>query len=476
MIDFRSFAIIVNRIEDLLMFYILHPDIALRSWQLVPYAYYTRHNRFAKGLTEEEFSFLSRCDGATDLPETALVQSLCDRGLCRKTEQGKEKLSDWQRHMVCDNRYMPAMNWMITGKCNYNCIHCFNAADNNPLQSEFTMEEALALLDEAQKCGIHGFTITGGEPMAHRHFLDIMREIQRRGMEVFELNTNGFYLTQEVLTALLETDCKPTMKISFDGIGFHDTMRGRKGAQEDALRAISLCVENGFPVMVQMQMNRMNLGSILPSLWEMERRGVTIVRVIRTSESPRWEQNAPEQTLSFAQYYDACLSVARAYMDGGGSMDVNFWQFLDIYPAKKSFRPHSGLRPNEEFRESFPLCRGNRGMIAVCADGNVYPCMQQSGCCAANGISFGNVKSDGLQALLRHGRYMDEVCATVADLVKVNRECRECPYLAQCCGGCRALVVATGGGLRGCDRTKCYFFKEGYPQKIKEALAQYKCL
>ena len=36
------------------------------------------------------------------------------------------------------------MNWMITGKCNYNCLHCFNASDNSPLVSEFTLSEASA--------------------------------------------------------------------------------------------------------------------------------------------------------------------------------------------------------------------------------------------------------------------------------------------------------------------------------------------
>ena len=101
--------------------------------------------------------------------------------------------------MECDNRYFPAMNWMITGKCNYNCLHCFNAADNSPLMAEFSLEEAEKLLDEAQACGINAFTITGGEPMCHKHFLPIMEGIYRRGMYVEELNTNGYYITQEIL-------------------------------------------------------------------------------------------------------------------------------------------------------------------------------------------------------------------------------------------------------------------------------------
>ena len=68
------------------------------------------------------------------------------------------------------------------------CLHCFNAADNAPLQSEWTAEEAKKLLDEAYECGINAFTITGGEPMLHKNFFDIIEGIYKRNMFVEELS------------------------------------------------------------------------------------------------------------------------------------------------------------------------------------------------------------------------------------------------------------------------------------------------
>ena len=91
------------------------------------------------------------------------------------------------------------MNLMITGKCNYNCLHCFNAADNAPIMSEWSYEEALDLLDQAEACGVNAITITGGEPMLHRRFMDIVKAIYDRGMFVEELNTNGCFIDQQVL-------------------------------------------------------------------------------------------------------------------------------------------------------------------------------------------------------------------------------------------------------------------------------------
>ena len=208
-----------------------------------------------------------------------------------------ETATPWSRPRVCDNRYFPAMNWMITGRCNYNCLHCFNAVDNAPLASEFTLEEGERLIEQAAECGINAFTVTGGEPMCHRHFFDFVESIHRHGMFVEELNTNGFYVNQEALDRLKAIGCDPLMKISLDGLGHHDWLRNRKGAEADALRAIRLCVENGFRVKVQTNVHRWNLEAMLPTAEYLDSLGVQEMRVIRTTEVPRWNENAKGATL-----------------------------------------------------------------------------------------------------------------------------------------------------------------------------------
>ena len=51
--------------------YMLNSDIALRSWRLVPYAYYIKGVRDAKGLKKDEFEFLLKCDGKTEITENS---------------------------------------------------------------------------------------------------------------------------------------------------------------------------------------------------------------------------------------------------------------------------------------------------------------------------------------------------------------------------------------------------------------------
>lgn len=57
------------------MYCTLTPGIALRSWQLVPYAFYRKGQQNAQGLTIEEYELLS---------------SLFQRGLCHPCEKGEE--------------------------------------------------------------------------------------------------------------------------------------------------------------------------------------------------------------------------------------------------------------------------------------------------------------------------------------------------------------------------------------------------
>lgn len=454
------------------MNYILSEFVALRSWELVPYAFYQKNSRDARTLKKDEFELLLRCDGEQDIEDSFILQSLLDRGLCRPAK-GKERLSEWQKLKKCDNRYFPAVNWMITGRCNYNCLHCFNASDNSRLQSEYTLEEAEKLIEEAEKCGINAITLTGGEPMLHPHFMDIVQKIYAHGMYVESLTTNGYFLTQEILDALKKIGCRPLIKISFDGIGHHDWLRNRKGAEADALRAIRLCIENEFPVRAQTNVHRLNVDSMLPTARLLNDLGVDEMRIIRTTESPRWLKNAGDACLTLQEYFDRMIAFLQAYTKSGCKMDIDIWQLVQLHPYLKSFHPSAINCTEEKYRDSLPVCRGNRGMAAVGANGHLYPCHQMSGYYEQHHWFLGNVKTDGLQKCLKESSYLQTVCTTVRELAEHNKKCAQCQWFKYCCGGCRAIGLALTEDVFGSDLSKCLFFEGGYMNKLMEALPGY---
>lgn len=452
--------------------YILSSNIGLRSWQLVPFAYYIKGQRNAQGLKKEEYELLLRCDGNQELENSPLLQSLIKRGLCHLAKEG-DLLTDWQKLKFCDNRYFPAMNWMITGHCNYNCLHCFNAVDNARIQSEFSIEEARKLIEEAEMCGVNAFTITGGEPMIHPHFMEIIRSIYNHGMYVEELNTNGYFITQDILDEMKEIGCSPLIKISFDGIGHHDWLRNRCGAEEDALRAIRLCVENGFRVKVQTNVHRLNFETMLSTAKMLDAMGVNEMRIIRTTEAPRWAQNAKDACLTLEEYFDRMLEFLKEYIKTDCKMEIDIWQFVHVWMKQHMYSPRAVECVCGEYRDSISVCRGNRGMIAVAADGNLYPCHQMSGYYEQHGWVLGNVKKDGLQSHLRQGAYLQEICTTVKELADHNEKCANCKWFKYCCGGCRAIGLLLTGEKFGEDLGKCLYFMGGYSDKLHKVLHEF---
>ena len=458
------------------MYYRINDEIALRSWQDLPHAYYEKGSSLAGPLSTRDFCALLMCNGNIDLKPNDTLASLERRGYISACEQGQGP-SEWSRHKKYDNAYMPKMNLMLTGRCNYNCLHCFNAQDNAPLMSEWDFEELCGLLDQAQACGINCFTITGGEPMLYPRFMDVLREIHKRDMFVDNLNTNGYFITQRILDGMKELGCAPLMKISFDGVGFHDWMRARAGAEKRTLDAIRLCVENGFEVKIQTQVNRRNLESMRKTILLMEELGASEMRLIRTSESDRWLLNAGNASLTFADYYARMLELAKWYASAEHGMRLVMWQYLTLLPKTKEYRLHPVMFCHGKYNAHAPVCQGNRAMVALSSEGEVMPCMQMSGYFIKHGMSYGNVHDTGLKDLLSDSDYLHAICRSVGELKEANMTCASCRYFEYCCGGCRALgYLYSGEGMDGADASKCLFFKGGWHRRIAAALAGWSCL
>lgn len=459
------------------MYCILDESIGLRSWNLVPYAYYRSGERNAKQLTQEEFELLVRCDGQQDIEDGMLLRRLEAEGFLHVCEKGKYQLMPWQMES-CNNRYFPAMNWMITEQCNFDCLHCFNAVGATATgavgknSDEWTVEEAERLLDEAKSCQINAVTLTGGEPMLHKNFFDILAMIYERSLYVEELNTNGYYITQESLDKMKELGCNPLIKISFDGLLHHDWLRNRKGAEASALKAIRLCVENGFRVKVQTNVNRRNEDVMLETAETVEQLGAETMRIIRTSESPRWRELAGDAYLGIEEYYEAMLIFMEEYCKKKHTMNIDIWQFMGYYPKHGLYAVKPVCCAEGKYRERQAVCRGNRGMVSVAANGNLYPCMQLSGSYEQQGIRLGNVKKEGLQSLLTNSRYLEEVCTTVGTLAEKSEVCGACEYFRYCCGGCRAIAFALTRDRFGHDSSKCIFFRNGYYKRITDMMGE----
>jgi len=456
------------------MYAVLNPDLALRSWKDAPFVLRIRNSKTHLFVDEKVFFLLCLANGFFDLPEQGFAPLLVRDGTLIPCEKNEKQLSEWQKLKHYDNHYMFNINLMITGRCNYNCRHCFNAVDNLHLQSELSLEDIEKILDDAAACGIYGVSLTGGEPMLHPGFDKILDMIYEKGLFVFQINTNGYFIDQAFLEHLKALGASPPIKISFDGLGCHDWMRDHKGAEKRTLEAIRLCKEAGLNVMIQLNVNQKTLPSVEESLDLLDSMNVDMTRIIPTIDTPRWVVNGKSDSMTYKKYMDCALEILTKYKQKSHKMALWFWQMFYYYPQQKaySFLPVIKFKKGS-FDPAQSPCETAREMIAIGSEGNVYPCLQMSGECLKIGQLYGNIHEQSLKELLQDSDYMTCMCHTTGERLAHNKKCQKCPYLKYCGMGCPALALGnpdTKDRLDGYDDMKCLFYTERYDLKIQEIL------
>ena len=86
-------------------------------------------------------------------------------------------------------------------------------------------------------------------------------------------------------------------------------------------------------------------------------------------------------------------------------MTITIWQFGELNPIYKTYTLAAISACKGKYRCRYArICPGNRGMIAVAANGNVFPCHQMSGYYEQHGDILGNLKTGSLKDLLSGGR------------------------------------------------------------------------
>lgn len=104
------------------------------------------------------------------------------------------------------------LQWHITNKCDQRCKHCYIFNSTKPIPSdEWNVQDAQKLLDDFLTfCKKYNKTpcvsLTGGDPLLHSRFWDIVELLKCRQIS-FNILGNPFHLNPKVIKRLTRKGC-----------------------------------------------------------------------------------------------------------------------------------------------------------------------------------------------------------------------------------------------------------------------------
>jgi SynChlorMet cassette radical SAM/SPASM protein ScmF len=138
----------------------------------------------------------------------------------------------------------------ISGSCNLACRHCWIEPDyraSNRNGKFIQLAHLKKALREAKPLGLGSVKLTGGEPMLHPRFREIIDVIEGQKVSMF-METNGILIDDDVARFLKSKKHFSFVSVSLDGAkaATHDWLRGVKGSYKQAVGGIKALVRAGF--------------------------------------------------------------------------------------------------------------------------------------------------------------------------------------------------------------------------------------
>lgn len=145
------------------------------------------------------------------------------------------------------------LGFAITQHCNLRCPHCIR--DDVETVRELEPELVGRILDDALSLwGEVTVSLTGGEPLIHRRFTEIVETIASRGVP-YRFVTNGWHLKRVV--PLLRRFPPQSVRLSLSGAdeAVHDAERGR-GSFRRVLLGVGILTHLGIPSALSIVVDR----------------------------------------------------------------------------------------------------------------------------------------------------------------------------------------------------------------------------
>lgn len=311
----------------------------------------------------------------------------------------------------------------LTRFCNLKCPYCYSSC--GPKQkAALPRERILQLLEEAKSLGCLWLDITGGEPLAHRDWRDILGRAVELGL-VTSLHSNGTLMSEDVVQDIVSLGVHH-VQVSLDSHvpEVHDASRGKRGAFERSIRGIESCRKASMAVTVSMVAHQGNKDHYIDAVrYFRAQLGVRVLmdRVIRAGG-----ELSAGVGLSTAEYFELISTLIK---EGVGESKV-----CDSFVTN-------------DFKVE-PYCGVAHSFVYITAEGEMALCPTMTS--RDNPIFEGpNISAISLRDAWLGSKYFTKYRGLNC------RNTSRCPTAKQCGGGCRSNAYIETGELDAPDYLSC---------------------
>ena len=314
----------------------------------------------------------------------------------------------------------------LTAGCNLRCRHCwlapkYQSSESSKGSLDFSLFREI--LEQARPLGLTSVKFTGGEPLLHPRFDELLELIQAADLGLL-METNGVLVTP-ALARNLARGKTPAISVSLDGVdaATHEWVRGVPGSFQRALEGMRHLVRAGLHPQIIFTVMRANKEQMPAVVRLAEELGAGSIKFNILQPTARGEQM---HEAGEALGLEELIALGR-WVETELSRTTTLPVFFD-HPL--AFRPLSRMLGQDG--DGCAIC-GILGILGVLADGSYALCGIGT---TEPGLLFGHSGHDRLADVWQKHPVLQELRTGLPG--KLTGICRACLLKPVCLGSCLA--------------------------------------
>jgi SynChlorMet cassette radical SAM/SPASM protein ScmF len=335
---------------------------------------------------------------------------------------------------------LTSLYFYIAGSCNLACKHCWISPEfkENPKEGKFVKPEYVrSAIQQAKPLGLNSVKLTGGEPLLHPKFKEIL-SIIREGKLSSPIETNGILIDEDMAEFLAADENKPFVSVSIDGsnASTHDDLRGVVGSFNKSINGIKYLVKNGIRPQIICSLHQGNILEIEEVVKMAESLGCESVKFNLIQEIGRGTSFKIKFGISIQQTLDLLHLVENSIVPNT-QMRVVYDIPIAFYPIKRFLKRNVG-----KCNVLNILGMLSSGELSLCGIGTTVP-----------ELIYGHVKNNDLRKVWCENAGLLDLRKKIPE--KLTGICYNCIHKDFCLGACIANTYFKTGKLNA-----PYFFSE----------------